>query len=45
ITSAEQLQDIVEESQINQALRFEVRRGEQTQTLTIRPVEMQEFAQ
>ena len=41
ITSADQLQNIVEASKIGQALRFRVRRGEQTQTLTVRPAEMQ----
>lgn len=45
ITSAEQLQDVVEDSRIGQALRFQVRRGEETQELEIRPAEMQDFAQ
>ncbi|MEO1396928.1 MAG: HhoA/HhoB/HtrA family serine endopeptidase [Cyanobacteria bacterium J06634_5] len=42
ITEAEQLQDLVEASQINQALRFKVRRNEQIQELTIRPQELQD---
>lgn len=45
ITNADQLQDLVEDSEIGEALRVEIRRGEQHQTLTIRPMEIQEFAQ
>lgn len=44
ITAAEQLQDLVEVSQINQPLRFKVRRNDQTQELTIRPQELQNAA-
>ena len=40
ITSADQVQEIVEKSNIGQALEFSIRRGEQTQQLTIRPGEM-----
>ncbi len=42
VTSAEQLQDVVEGSKIGQGLRFEVIRGERTQTVTVRPAELQE---
>ena len=40
ITTADQVQEIVEKSNIGQSLQFSVRRGEQTQQLTIRPGEM-----
>lgn len=45
VTSADQLQDIVEASKIGQGLRFEVIRGEQTETVTVRPAELQEAGQ
>lgn len=45
ITNAEQLQDIVESSNIGQALRFEVIRGEQTEVATVRPAELQDASQ
>jgi len=45
ITQAEQLQDVVEASRIGQTLRFQVRRNDQTQTLTIRPADMETFSQ
>lgn len=46
IERAEQLQDLVENSRIGQALRVKVRHNgrTQTQTLTLRPTEMQDFA-
>ncbi|NEP62418.1 MAG: PDZ domain-containing protein, partial [Symploca sp. SIO2G7] len=44
VTNAEQLQDIVEGSKIGQGLRFEVIRGDQTQTLTVRPAELQDVS-
>lgn len=40
ITAADQVQGIVEKATIGQALEFSVRRGEQTQELSIRPGEM-----
>ena len=45
ITNADQLQNLVEDSKIGEALRVEIRRGDQRQALTIRPMEIQEFAQ
>lgn len=45
VTSAEQLQDIVEGSNIGQSLQFEVVRGEQTEIMTIRPAELQDAGQ
>lgn len=45
IADAEQLQNTIEESNIGQALRFEVIRGEKTETLTVRPAELQEAGQ
>lgn len=45
ITSADQVQAIVEKSNIGQALDFSVQRGEQTQQLTIRPGEMNNILQ
>ena len=44
IETAEQLQKIVEESQIGQPLSITVRRGEQTQKLSVRPQELEEAA-
>ncbi|NJL43237.1 MAG: PDZ domain-containing protein [Pseudanabaena sp. SU_2_4] len=44
-TTAEQLQDRVEASRIGQPLRLKVRRGEQTQELTVRPAELQKASQ
>ncbi|MEM9218006.1 MAG: HhoA/HhoB/HtrA family serine endopeptidase [Cyanobacteria bacterium P01_F01_bin.150] len=40
ITTADQVQEMVEESNIGQALQFSVRRGDRTQRLTVRPGEM-----
>lgn len=45
VTSAEQLQDIVEGSKIGQSLRFEVIRGDQTEMVNVRPAELQEVNQ
>ncbi len=42
INSAEQLQQMVEESQINQPLKIKVLRGNQTQQLSIRPGDLQD---
>ncbi|MGA7933811.1 MAG: HhoA/HhoB/HtrA family serine endopeptidase [Kovacikia sp.] len=44
VTTAEQLQAAVEKSKINQALKFTLQRGEQTQELTIKPGELQSAA-
>ncbi|WP_017316724.1 HhoA/HhoB/HtrA family serine endopeptidase [Mastigocladopsis repens] len=44
ITTAEQLQDLVEQSRIHQSLQVTVQRGEQTQQLTVRPGELREAA-
>lgn len=41
--SARQLKEFVERSDIGQALRFQVRRGNTLQTLTVRPGDVQEF--
>lgn len=43
IASADQLQRKVEQSEIGQALRFIVQRGDRTQTLTVRPAELQDM--
>ncbi|MEB3233512.1 MAG: HhoA/HhoB/HtrA family serine endopeptidase [Leptolyngbyaceae bacterium] len=43
VTTAEQVQDIVNQADIGQALSFTVQRGNQTQRLTIRPGEMNEI--
>ncbi len=45
VPNAEQLQDIVEGSKIGQGLRFEVIRGDQTESLTVRPGELQDAGQ
>jgi S1-C subfamily serine protease len=42
ITTAEQLQELVEKSRVNQPLEFTVQRSEQTQQFTIRPGELQD---
>jgi S1-C subfamily serine protease len=42
VTTAEQLQKMVESSQINQTLRFKVQRGGQTQQLSVRPGELRD---
>src|SRR5919199_550851 len=42
VTTAEQLQKVVESSQINQTLRFKVQRGGQTQQLSVRPGELRD---
>ncbi|NJM72349.1 MAG: trypsin-like serine protease [Scytonema sp. RU_4_4] len=44
ITTAEQLQDLVEQSRINQPLQVKIQRGEQTQQLSVRPGELREAA-
>ena len=44
IENAEQLQNLVEQSQIGKPLSITVRRGEQTQKLSVRPQELQEAA-
>lgn len=44
IKTAEQLQKAVEQSQVGNPLNITVRRGEQTQQLSIRPQELQEAA-
>lgn len=44
ITTAEQLQDLVEQSRINQPLQIKVQRGEQSQQLSVRPGELGEAA-
>ncbi|NMG08074.1 HhoA/HhoB/HtrA family serine endopeptidase [Brasilonema sp. UFV-L1] len=44
ITTAEQLQGLVEQSRINQPLQIKVQRGEQTQQLSVRPSELGEAA-
>ncbi|NET52170.1 MAG: trypsin-like serine protease [Merismopedia sp. SIO2A8] len=45
VTTAEEIQEIVSQSNIGDPLRFTVRRGEQTQELTIRPGEMNNILQ
>jgi S1-C subfamily serine protease len=42
MTTAEQLQELVEQSRINQPLQFTVQRGEQTQQISVRPGELRE---
>ncbi len=42
VTTAEQLQKVVESSQIGQTLRFKVQRGGQTQQLSVRPGELRD---
>lgn len=44
ITSAEQLQKVVEKSQIGQPLKFKVQRGKQSQQISVRPGELQDAA-
>ena len=44
ITTAEQLQGVVEDSRLGQVLQVKVRRGEQTQTLSIRTAELQNLS-
>ncbi|NEQ96468.1 MAG: trypsin-like serine protease [Cyanothece sp. SIO2G6] len=45
VTTAEQVQEVVSQAAIGQALSFTVQRGDQTQQLTIRPGEMNEILQ
>lgn len=45
ITTAEQLQRVVEQSRINQPLRFRIQRDQQIQQLTVRPGELQDAAE
>ncbi|MCD8487671.1 MAG: trypsin-like peptidase domain-containing protein [Desertifilum sp.] len=42
ITTAEQLQDAVEQSQINQPLKMQIKRGEQTVEISVRPGNLQD---
>ncbi|MDJ0555376.1 MAG: HhoA/HhoB/HtrA family serine endopeptidase [Microcoleaceae cyanobacterium MO_207.B10] len=42
ITSAEQLQQLVEKSEIGQSLKITIQRGSETQTLSVRPGELQD---
>jgi len=42
VTSAEQLQDVVEKSRINQPLPVTIQRGEKSQKLSVRPGELQD---
>ncbi|OBQ39150.1 MAG: serine protease [Anabaena sp. CRKS33] len=44
ITSAEQLQSIVEDSTLGQALQIRVQRGNQTQTLSVRTAELKDLS-
>lgn len=44
VTTAEQLQDLVEQSGINQPLQITVQRGDQTQQVTVRPGELRDAA-
>ncbi|MTJ47201.1 HhoA/HhoB/HtrA family serine endopeptidase [Dolichospermum sp. UHCC 0259] len=44
ITSAEQLQDVVENSTLGQALQVKVQRGNQTQTLSVRTAELKDLS-
>jgi S1-C subfamily serine protease len=44
ITSAEELQRMVENSNVGEKLNFEVRRGEQVETLSVYPSELDEFS-
>jgi S1-C subfamily serine protease len=44
VTTAEQLQRVVENSRIGQPLRFKVQRGTQTQQISVRPGELQDAA-
>jgi S1-C subfamily serine protease len=41
VTTAEQLQNLVEDSRIGQVLQVQVRRGSQTQQIAVRPAELQ----
>lgn len=42
ITTADQLQKVVEESRVGQPLRVTIKRGEQTQQISVRPGELQD---
>jgi S1-C subfamily serine protease len=44
VTSAEQLQRVVENSGVNQLLQIRVRRGNQTKTISVRTGELQDAA-
>jgi S1-C subfamily serine protease len=44
ITSAEQLQSIVEDSTLGQALQVKVQRGNQTQILSVRTAELKDLS-
>jgi S1-C subfamily serine protease len=44
ITSAEQLQSIVEDSTLGQALQIKVQRGNQTQILSVRTAELKDLS-
>lgn len=43
ITNAEQLQRVVEESNVGERLSFKVRRGEQVETFSVYPAELDDF--
>jgi Do/DeqQ family serine protease len=44
ITSAEQLQSVVEDSRLGQVLQVKIRRGNQTQVLSVRTAELQDIS-
>jgi Do/DeqQ family serine protease len=44
ITTAEQLQNVVEDSRLGQLLQVKVQRGNQTQTLSVRTAELQDIS-
>jgi S1-C subfamily serine protease len=44
ITSAEQLQSIVEDSTLGQALQVKIQRGNQTQILSVRTAELKDLS-
>jgi len=44
IKSAEQLQRVVEKSNVGEKLHFTVRRGQQERTVTVYPAELDEFS-
>jgi len=44
ITSAEELQRVVEDSNIGERLEFKVRRGEQVETFSVYPAELDDFS-
>jgi S1-C subfamily serine protease len=44
ITTAEQLQSVVEDSTLGQALQIKVQRGNQTQILSVRTAELKDIS-